>query len=110
VRVTLCPARRLRRGSVRVVVVVVAILQRREKIHNRRLLGFGHFACCREKNKSPRRMFYRSSREKASFRVALLENAREGFFLRRRVPRFFGLCLRERWLFSLERRLPRLIL
>jgi hypothetical protein len=49
VRVTLCPARRLRRGSpVRVVVVVVVvaiILQRREKIHHRRLLGFdGHFA------------------------------------------------------------------
>jgi len=113
VRVTLCPARRLRRGSpVRVVVVVVVaiILQRREKIHHRRLLGFdGHFAC-REKNKSPRRMFYRSSREKASFRVALLENAREGFFLRRPRSAFFRLCLRERWLFSLERRLPRLIL
>jgi hypothetical protein len=34
-------------------------------------------------------MFYRSSREKASFRVALLENAREGFFLRRPRSAFF---------------------
>jgi hypothetical protein len=54
VRVTLCPARRLRRGSpVRVVVVVVVvaiILQRREKIHHRRLLGFdGHCACVARK-------------------------------------------------------------
>jgi hypothetical protein len=51
---------------------------------------------CREKNKSPRRMFYRSSRGKASFRVALLENAREGFFLRRPRSAFFPVVVSAR--------------
>ena len=66
--------------------------------------GF-RWSSCHEKNKSPRRMFARFWCEKASGKVALLENARRvGSFLRRRVPRgvaFFRLC--ERWLFSLER-------